>query len=151
LGFLIVLAIFALDQITKLCAVKFLSGSSSVPVISNVFHLTLVHNTGAAFGIFRSSPRLFIAVAFVSACVIVYLLSRRGRMFSFSGRIALYFILSGTLGNLVDRLRLGYVIDFLDFRVWPVFNVADSFITAGAVILCWSILSGKTRHASGTF
>ena len=148
MAFLIVLAIFTLDQVSKLCAVKFLSGASSVPVIENIFHLTLVYNTGAAFGIFRSRPHLFIVIAFISIAFIVYLLSRKTHAFTFSGRLALYFILGGTLGNLVDRLRLGHVIDFFDFRVWPVFNVADSFITVGAVILCWSILIGRGRHAS---
>lgn len=60
--------------------------------------------------------------------------------------ISLSFILAGALGNLIDRLRLGYVIDFLDFRIWPIFNVADSAITIGAILLGWSILITRNRQ-----
>jgi len=147
LAFIIILAIFILDQASKLYAVRMLSASESIPVIKNVFHLTLVYNTGAAFGIFRSQSHLFIVVAVLSVFFILFLVTRKAHAFNSFEKTALYFILGGTLGNLTDRLRLGHVIDFIDLRVWPVFNIADSFITVGAIMLALSIiLRGRKRQ-----
>ncbi len=115
---------------------------NSAPVIKNVFHITLVHNTGAAFGIFKSYPHLFIIIAFFAAGFIIYYL-KKVRAISISEKTAFCFITGGILGNLIDRIRFGYVIDFIDFRIWPVFNIADSFITVGAIILLWTIVKKR--------
>ena len=135
------LAVAVVDQVVKRVVVGALRLGSSVDVLGSFFRITRTENTGAAFGIFKSRPHLFVVVAILSVFLIVYLLSRRRNMFAFPERLALYFILGGTFGNLLDRIRLGYVVDFIDLRIWPVFNVADSFITIGAVMLCWSILA----------
>ncbi|KPK97991.1 MAG: lipoprotein signal peptidase [Omnitrophica WOR_2 bacterium SM23_72] len=140
---IILFTVLSLDQLTKFLISKNLSILESVPVIQHVFHLTLVANRGAAFGILRNQTLLFI---FTSLLAIVLILSnlRKNRhrgLYSFS----LSLILSGALGNLIDRLRFGYVIDFLDFRIWPVFNIADSAITIGAILLGWSILFQKDK------
>lgn len=90
---------------------------------------------------FKSHPDLFAIIAVLSVFFICILLLFKYKDLRFSEKLALGFILSGTLGNLTDRLRFGYVIDFIDLRVWPVFNIADSFITLGVGILIISVIS----------
>ncbi|MFH1552629.1 MAG: signal peptidase II [Candidatus Omnitrophota bacterium] len=146
LYYFIVLSIYLLDQVSKFCVEKLVLQGSSIPVIKNIFHITLVYNTGAAFGMLREHAYLFVVIAVLAAALICYFLMRRSRVLSVTQKLALCFILGGILGNLTDRIRFGYVIDFIDFRVWPVFNFADSFITAGAALLGFSILvKGKER------
>jgi len=118
---------------------------SSIPVLNNILHITLVRNTGAAFGIFSSYPHLFVVAAVIAAGFVLFFLVWRRALLNNTEIIALCFVLGGTLGNLTDRLRVGYVIDFIDFRVWPVFNVADSFITIGALMLAWGMLVRSRR------
>ncbi len=137
---IIALSILFLDQFAKLLATKNLLLNQSVPLIKGIFHLTLIHNRGAAFGILKNQTLLFIFISVFAVILIYFVLwNNKYKRFSFYN-ISLSFILAGALGNLIDRLRLGYVIDFLDFRIWPVFNVADSAITIGAILLGYSIL-----------
>lgn len=136
--FFVPLIIF-LDQTTKIFFTRVLSLNQSLPVIRGVFHLTLIHNRGAAFGILRNQAWLFIFTAIIAIALIYSnLKSSTSRLLSY--KLALSFIASGALGNLIDRLIFGYVIDFLDFRIWPVFNIADSAITIGAILLGYSFL-----------
>jgi len=123
-----------LDQLSKFFAVRFLNPGESLALIRNIFHLTIVRNTGAAFGIFKGARFFFIAVSiFVIIAIIAY---TRSTVKSFFLREAAFgLILGGAFGNLIDRLWSGCVIDFLDFRIWPVFNLADSAVTIGAIIL----------------
>lgn len=105
-----------------------------------------MHNTGAAFGIFRSQTIFFVIISLIAVVAIVIYIKRSARP-SYFKDIALALILGGAFGNLVDRLFFGYVIDFLDFRVWPVFNVADSAITIGTVLLIFSLVyKNRDRH-----
>lgn len=140
--FIIVSIILSLDQLTKILANNNLLLNKSVPLIKNVFHLTLIYNRGAAFGLLKNQVYLFIFTS-VIAIILIYLNLKDVENKKYS--IALSLILAGALGNLIDRLFFGHVIDFLDFRVWPVFNVADSSITIGVILLGYSIL--KTRRA----
>ena len=134
---LIVLTVLSLDQLSKAIISKGLSLNQSVPIIKGVFHLTLVHNRGAAFGILKNQAFLFIFASVFAIILLIFSLknNRHKKLFS----VALSLILAGALGNLIDRVFFGHVIDFLDFRVWPVFNVADSAITIGAILLGWCI------------
>lgn len=136
----LIAGIIALDQLTKFWVLRELSPGQSIPVIKNVFHLTCVLNSGAAFGILKG--RVYILILIAAAVIILILINLR-RIKLPPVKIALALILSGAVSNLIDRLRLNAVIDFLDFRVWPVFNVADSAITIGAVLLAYSILIHK--------
>ncbi len=138
--FIITLSILFTDQLTKLLVIQNLLLNQSVPLIKGIFHLTLIRNRGAAFGILKNQAPLFIFIS-IFAVILIYsaLRNNKHKKYSFYN-ISLALILSGALGNLIDRLRLGYVIDFLDFRIWPVFNVADSAITVGAILLGWTIL-----------
>lgn len=141
--FITALLIFSLDQLTKFLVTKNLYLHQSLPIVRNLFHLTLVHNRGAAFGLFKGQVFLFILTSAAAMGLIVLDLidPRRRRGSGSLYNLSLALILGGAAGNLIDRLFLGYVIDFLDFRVWPVFNMADSAITAGAVLLGWSIVA----------
>jgi len=146
-GFLgVALAVFVLDQVTKWLIVQWLrEPGASVSVLWPVFSLTYVTNTGAAFGLFANQNLLFIFIAVAVIAVILffyrYLLADHLLL-----RISLALQLGGALGNLLDRLRLGYVVDFLDFRVWPVFNIADSAITIGVLLLIYTLVFQPDRQ-----
>lgn len=136
---IIVFTVLALDQFSKYLITNNLSLHQSVPVINGIFHITLVHNRGAAFGLLKGQLYLFM-LASLGAIILIglHLKQQRGKrldLYTFS----LTLILAGALGNLIDRAMFGHVIDFLDFRVWPVFNIADSAITVGAILLGWKI------------
>jgi signal peptidase II len=135
------LFILSLDRLTKLIVTKSLSLNHSVPVIKGIFHITLVHNRGAAFGMLKNQVPFLILTSLIVIILIYFNLKNNSRKIIYA--VSLSFILAGALGNLLDRLFLGYVIDFLDFRIWPVFNIADSAITVGAVFLGWHILFNK--------
>ncbi len=143
--FILVTAIIAIDQLTKFIISKNLALGQCIPVIPGVFSLSLVHNRGAAFGLLKGQVPLFIAFSVLAVILICSNLKRAGwSRFSFFNT-ALALVLAGAVGNLIDRWRLGYVIDFLDFRVWPVFNLADTSITIGAVLLAWAVLKHKDK------
>lgn len=143
-GFLI----FFLDQLSKHLACAYLASRGSQPVIPDIFHLTLVRNTGAAFGILKGGMYFFVAVSVLSIGLILLLARRHKKVCGFFGidpedafvRSALGMVLGGACGNLVDRIRLSYVVDFLDLRVWPVFNIADSAITVGGCLIVLRML-----------
>lgn len=138
--FIIVSVIFFLDRLTKFFAVSNLSLHRTVPVIENVFHFTLVFNRGAAFGILKNQILLFIFTSLCAIVLICFQLRKNRNKKNTLQTLSLSFILAGAVGNLVDRLFLGYVIDFLDFRIWPVFNIADSAITIGVIALGYSVI-----------
>ena len=140
--------ILILDQISKFYISSALSLGQSIPVVRDIFHISLVYNTGAAFGLFKNQKIFFIIL---TAAVVMYIIRDlffHGSRYSLGRRVALGLILGGAAGNFVDRLRLGYIIDFLDFRVWPVFNLADSAITVGIIILGCSLLKRAPGHQS---
>ncbi len=146
---ILIILIIGLDQLTKFILNNNLILNFPYPVIKGFFYLTLVHNKGAAFGILKNQLLLFILSSIFAIILIYFNLkkSRNKKKRSFSD-LALGLILSGAIGNLIDRLFLGYVVDFLDFRVWPVFNVADSAITVGAVLLGWSLLKDSRKKSA---
>lgn len=139
--YLMAAAIFVLDRVTKYFMINILQDGQSVKVF-DFFHLTLVFNTGTAFGLLKDQNTFFVILSVIAAIAIVLY----GRIYKIDGLIrslALGMILGGTAGNLIDRIKFGYVIDFLDFRIWPVFNVADSALTVGVTLLIISVLVHK--------
>lgn len=133
------LGILVLDQLTKaLVSVSFLPGES-LPLIDGIFHITYVLNPGAAFGMMAHQNWFFVLAALIilGAFVRYYRRLRRENPFLHYGCIAL---LAGTVGNLIDRLQGGLVIDFFDFRVWPVFNLADIAIVGGVISMAYAII-----------
>ena len=140
--------VLVLDQLTKLAVIDRLVAYVDVVTVTRFFNLVHVHNTGAAFSLFADQPgwqrSFFVAVAAIASLVILYLLRKTQGRRSFS--IALALILGGAIGNVIDRILYGHVIDFLDVHAagwhWPAFNVADSAITLGAAML---ILDGLRK------
>lgn len=137
--------VILLDQLTKHWIVQAFSFGEGSPITS-YFNLVLAHNSGAAFSFLAAAggwQRLFfITVAALASAVILHLLRKHGRQTLFG--LALSLVLGGALGNLIDRIHWGYVVDFLDFYYgnyhWPAFNVADMAITGGVILLVWDSL-----------
>lgn len=140
--------ILLLDRVSKADISSRLSPGESIPIIKDVLHLTFVKNTGAAFGLFKDSTYFFIAVSVVAVVMIgAILLSaiRHDKFFeNFLINFGLILIMSGALGNLIDRVSFLYVIDFIDVRIWPVFNLADSAITIGTALLIISFTKSRS-------
>jgi signal peptidase II len=134
--------ILAIDQLTKYTVAEYLA-LHKVVAITPFFNLVLARNPGAAFSFLSDASGwqrgLFIFIALAASVWIVYLLRRYSNQMLFC--LALSLVLSGALGNVIDRILFGAVIDFLDFHAygyhWPAFNVADSAITCGAALLIW--------------
>ena len=132
----VIVAAVGLDQLTKWLAVTYLQGNPSFPIWKDVLHFTYVENRGAAFGMLSEHRWVFMIVSTVTILGLLVYLFR----FAPKSRIARYslaMIIGGGIGNMIDRLALGYVIDFIDFTLidFAVFNVADSFVTVGAFLL----------------
>lgn len=140
--------VILIDQLTKAVASARLFMGQPVALLGNTVRFTLVHNTGAAFGLFPGSRLPFIVISLLAIAVVLYLFLRETYR-SLANRILLGCILGGAIGNLIDRVRLGWVVDFIDIGVgtvrWPVFNVADSAVTLGVLFLAWNL--ARTGHA----
>lgn len=130
--------IIALDQWSKYLAVKHLEPIGSYPLIKDIFHLTFVKNDGAAFSIFSNKQLFLILATSVVICLILGLLYRAVQQPGVLLPLALALIAGGAIGNLIDRMRLNYVIDYFEFRFinFAIFNVADVFIVCGTILLC---------------
>ncbi len=133
--FLTVVLLATLDQITKLWAVKSLRPVGEIPIIEGVFNLRYVENTGAAFSILQGKTFLLTVIPIVACVVMIYILAA-GKIRSRLGTWGITLIFSGALGNLIDRIFRGAVVDMFDFELinFPVFNVADICVTIGAVL-----------------
>ena len=137
----VALVIGVADQVTKYCATSYLEYAIPMAVFPG-FNLTLLHNTGAAFSLFHDQAGwqrwLFSAIAAIVAVIVVIWMAKLDRRQRWAP-LALALILGGAIGNLVDRLYLGYVVDFIQLYYqrwsWPAFNIADSAISVGAVML----------------
>jgi signal peptidase II len=145
---LVAIAVFLLDQGTKYWILNHLEVWESVPLLPGWLHLTLVQNEGAAFGLFANWTWLFILVT-LAAVLLVLFFYRRILALDWQFQLALALALGGAVGNLLDRIRFGHVVDFIDLLVWPVFNVADMAIIAGVVLLGYKILFLPPENESG--
>lgn len=138
---LVSLGVIIIDQVTKWLCVAFLKEAESVPLIRGFLHLTYVENRGAAFGSFSEHRWVFMVFSTIAIVgVTVYLLKfcENDRLL----RCSLALIIGGGIGNMIDRIASGYVVDFIDFTLinFAVFNIADCFVTVGAVLLAISLL-----------
>jgi signal peptidase II len=152
--FLIVAAVIALDRLTKWLVIRHLPEAHEIPVIPGLFQLSHWENTGAAFSMFAdsSSPwRTLGLIGFAVAALLVvgFLLWKSGSALN-AITLALALIMGGASGNLWDRVAKGTVTDFLDFFIgqhhWPPFNIADSAIVVGSLLLVWKIMVGPQRE-----
>lgn len=138
------------DQITKAAVMHYLPPQTPwnpIEGLNRVVVLNYVTNTGAAFGLFPwlGNYYVFVALAIVTALLVFY---RRFGVDHWLLQVSLGMQLGGAVGNLIDRLRFGHVIDFVDFKIWPVFNVADSCIVVGVVVLAFLLLRDKPQAAA---
>ena len=139
-----------LDQASKYFITQWLADGCSVEIAA-FLNIVLVHNTGAAFSFLAGAAGwqrgFFIGIAVIASVWIVFLLRRQAAETMFC--LALSLILGGALGNLIDRVWVGAVVDFLDFHAagwhWPAFNVADSAITCGAALMVWDSLRAPSK------
>jgi signal peptidase II len=156
--FLAALLIVVLDRVSKWVVERSIALHDNLVVIPGFFHITHVQNRGAAFGLFDDSPTewkiaTLILFSVVAMVIVTVLLWRNSHVMSVTG-MGLAIVLGGAVGNLWDRLVAGHVTDFLDFNVgtyhWPAFNVADSAIVIGAVLLMADIIFAKHPHENET-
>ena len=142
--FVLPLAVVILDQFSKYIVVENMALGESIPIIEEVFHLTYILNPGAAFGMFAHNRLFFIAIAIVVIGIIIW--ARREILASpWEVKPAGGLFLGGAIGNLIDRARQ-MVIDFFDFRIWPVFNIADIAICIGVGLIIWNLLKTELKR-----
>jgi len=141
-----VLLVILSDQISKIWVQNNLNLMESIPVIRGIFHITYIQNPYSAFGLLKFHNAVFVVIALLVILIIVFFLrnkiTEKNKLVFFS----LIFLLGGSLGNMIDRLRVGSVIDFLDFRIWPIFNIADSAINLGLFLLVVHFLFHKEEN-----
>ena len=143
--FVLPLAVVILDQFSKYIVVEKMALGESIPIIEEVFHLTYILNPGAAFGMFAYNRLFFIAIAVVVIGIIIW--ARREILASpWEVKAGCGLFLGGAIGNLIDRARQGLVIDFFDFRIWPVFNIADIAICIGVGLIIWNLLKTELKR-----
>lgn len=143
--YIIALLVIVIDQITKYVAVAFLY--NPITIINGVFDFTLVYNQGAAFGILQNQKIVFLILTPIIIAFLFFYIKKHYKD-NFWGNLSLGLIAGGAIGNYIDRIRLTYVIDFLDFKIWPVFNIADSCVVIGATILCLLLLKTPDKQGS---
>lgn len=145
--YIIFIVILVIDQVTKYLAVERLMGNPPFVIINNFFQLRYVENFGAAFGILQNKQLFFIIITFIIIAGIIIFMKANNKLSKLMN-ISLVLILSGAVGNLIDRIRLGYVVDFVDIKFgslydYPVFNIADSSIVIATIMVAYLVLFDK--------
>ena len=127
------------DQIIKYLVSTNMFVGQSILVIPNIFHLTYILNAGAAFGILANQRYFFIIIAVLLVAIVIYF--RQKLLYQPKAvQMGIYMLLGGALGNMIDRIILGKVIDYMDFRIWPIFNLADVAIVLGCMIIIYKLI-----------
>jgi signal peptidase II len=135
------LSVIGLDRVLKVIVAARMYPGQSIAV-APFLHITLVHNTGAAFGFLRGVQPLLVLMGLLAG-IGVFWLGRRVPRRETGLLVALGAVGGGAIGNFIDRIRYGYVVDFVDLRIWPVFNLADSAILLGGLYLAWRLLDPR--------
>ncbi len=133
IGFLV------LDQLLKYYIRTTMTLGQSIPIIKNIFHITYIENPGAAFGILANQRVLFLILTAVITGIMIYLYFSLQNKKSIAA-LSLALVISGAIGNFIDRFLRGTVTDMFDFRIWPVFNIADICICVGIALLCYVLI-----------
>lgn len=138
---ILALGVLVLDRVSKWLTVQYIKPIGSYPVIKDVFHFTYVENRGAAWGILQNGRWVFVGVTAVVCVAIVVFLIREKNITPLL-RVSLSVLLGGAIGNLIDRVLYGYVVDMIHVKCidYPVFNIADSATVIGTILLAWYIL-----------
>jgi signal peptidase II len=133
--FLITISVIVLDQLSKLLIMNYVIMGKSISMVNDILYFTFLSNTGATWGMFKGNNAIFIILSVICLGVMLFYHKALPKPF-----YANALIVAGITGNLIDRILWGYVIDFIDLRWWPVFNVSDSAISIGiAIIIIYSI------------
>lgn len=137
-----------LDQVTKALASAYLTAVETFPIIKGVIHLTYAENTGMAFGMLKDRRWIFMTVStvlIIAMGLYLYLVKSEGKLYD----IAIAMIVSGGIGNMIDRIGIGYVVDFIDFRLinFAIFNGADSFVCVGAGLLILALILDLSKES----
>ncbi len=130
--------IIALDQYLKIRVMDSMTLGESIPIVDNFFHFTYVLNPGAAFGILPNQRVFFLCTGAVLLLATAYFyprIKKNDRLLKFG----VINLVSGSTSNLIDRFQTGYVVDFLDFRIWPIFNIADVAIVFGMCVVIYFV------------
>lgn len=141
---LLVLFIILLDQLIKYFVSTNMFLGQSIPVLPQIFHLTYIQNPGAAFGILENQRYLFILIAAVLIVAVIYFYKKIIQLSKFF-QVGIALLFGGAIGNMIDRIFIGRVIDYMDFRIWPVFNLADIAIVSGCAIIAFNLLFKTER------
>lgn len=146
--YLITIIIIVLDQLTKNYAIKNLKGSSPIVIIDGIFELVYVENRGAAFGILQDRRIIFIIITLLVISFILIYAYKNSSQLTIYSKISLAMLVGGAAGNLIDRIRFGYVVDFIKVDLFksysfPVFNIADIFIVISTIFLAYFIMFDK--------
>lgn len=140
---------FIIDQISKILVIKYIDINNSIELIKNFFYLTYTHNEGAAFSIL-TGQRIFLILIAITILIILFNYIRKNKIKNKVETVAFSLIIGGSLGNLIDRILRGYVVDFLDFKIfgynYPIFNLADTFIVVGVFLLLMLTFRKEHNH-----
>ncbi|MBQ5797737.1 MAG: signal peptidase II [Firmicutes bacterium] len=142
-----ILALIGLDWLTKYWIQTSMALNDTIPVIDGIFHITYIHNYGAAFSILQGKQSfLLIVTGIAMTAILAYMVIGQIKKKAAPMELwSLALILAGGIGNFIDRVRFGYVVDFFDFRIWPIFNVADIAVCCGCGLLVFYVLIWEPR------
>lgn len=153
MGLLLSLFIIIADQTAKAAAVKHLMDQRPVEVVNNFIELHFVRNYGAAFGILQNQRWFFIIITSVVISGMIFFMIKNNNRLTFIAKTSITMLVGGAVGNLIDRWRLGYVVDFIkvDLKIYnfPVFNIADIFIVVGTALLVITVVFDKLEQQKG--
>lgn len=123
-----------IDQMIKYNVNNKMFVGQTYPIIENFLHITYVKNTGIAFGLFKNNNLFMIIVILIIILIVIYFYKKEKNK-NFLLSVATTILLSGAIGNLIDRIFYGFIIDYIDFQFWPAFNLADSLVVIGSILL----------------
>jgi signal peptidase II len=148
--FYVIIIVVILDQISKLLIQIRMTPLQSIDLFNGIVSITYARNSGAAFSILQSQA-IFLSIITVAVFLVIWLNRRQMLNYPRIFQVGIAVALGGALGNFVDRIRLGYVVDFIDLHFWPVFNIADMAIVSGVGLIVWGLLvnnsTGKSKKA----
>ncbi|WP_378952087.1 signal peptidase II [Pelosinus sp. sgz500959] len=136
---LLAFAVIIIDQLSKNYIQTNMNIGMSIPVIQDIFHITYILNPGAAFGLFEHQTIFFVIIAVCMVLGAIYFYPRIPQPYRIL-RFGTGLMVGGAIGNVIDRIRTGYVVDFFDFRIWPIFNIADMGIVCGVGCIIFTII-----------
>ena len=136
---LLAFAVVIVDQLSKYYIETTMAIGMSIPIIQDIFHITYILNPGAAFGLFEHQTVFFVIIAFSMVLGTIYFYPKIPQQYRLL-RFGTGLMVGGAIGNVIDRIRTGYVVDFFDFRIWPIFNIADMGIVCGVGCIIFTIV-----------